>query len=123
MAEWEIEAGRCPHCGGMTEDCSRAEQDYYPTVRICYSTMARAAWKRAWDAKHETSDQKPMWHDGTFQRWSDRYSDDFPFHRDDGVTVAVAAHDDGSWDALTAGAAGDPAERQSAPRLDADDRQ
>lgn len=119
MADWELEAGRCPQCGGMTEDCSHAEKDYYPAVQVCYATMARLAWKRAWDAKHETSDGKPMWHDGTFQNWNATYTDEFPFHRDDGVTITASTVDDGSWDALLVTAAEGACDLQQ--RHDADD--
>lgn len=65
--------------------------------------MARLGWKRRWDAAHETADGRAMWHDGSFQEWSEKWSERFPFHRDDGVTITVSDRDDGSWDRLVAG--------------------
>ena len=103
MAEWEIEAGRCNQCGAMVADCSHAEKDYYPRIQVCYATMARLAWQRAWGGTN-AADGKAKYHDGTFRNWSTTYSESFPYSRDDGVVITVSDRDDGSWDALVGSA-------------------
>ena len=62
--------------------------------------MAREAVRRDWDSMFATADGEAKWHDGTFRNWATERSSQFPFHRDDGVTVFAAEYDDGSWDAL-----------------------
>lgn len=64
-------------------------------MQVCYATMQRAALMRSWRDMHGGE-----YHDGSFRRWSKEPSEEFRFHRDDGVTLTVADYDDGSWDAL-----------------------
>jgi hypothetical protein len=48
--------------------------------------MERLAAQRRWVRLH---DDKP-YHDGSFDRWAEKPSAEFPYHRDDGVTIWVA---------------------------------
>lgn len=62
---------------------------WFPQRTICYSTMARTAARRQYEALHE---QAP-WHNGTFEHWAKERSDNHPFRYDDGVTIGVSRHD------------------------------
>lgn len=68
--------------------------DWYPQAQVCSATMAMQAAQWMY---HQRTEKKPF-HDGTFladepgkPHWSAKRTERFPFHRDDGVSIFVAA--------------------------------
>ncbi len=87
---WHVRSKRkCPHCGSDPEECGDAEKSWYPQRTICYSTMESAAARWRYGVLHE----EERFHDGTHRNWSKTRSKDFPYDRDDGVTIWVAPMD------------------------------
>lgn len=56
--------------------------------------MERMAADAAYSRLHE---DRP-WHDGSFERWAEKPSREFPYHVTFGVTVGVAESDLRPWD-------------------------
>lgn len=94
-AEWEIEKLTCG-CGSLVEDCSRP-QTLYPYRRICQVTRAREAAQAMYAALHE----KAPFHDGTYTRWNEHRTSEFPYRYDEGVTVGVDTVERTPWDYFT----------------------
>ncbi len=69
--------------------CSDPERLWYPQRQVCYPTMERDAAMARWRSLHE----EMPWHDGTFKDWSKERSEQYPYHRDSGVTIYVTAED------------------------------
>lgn len=61
--------------------------------------MQLAAARRKYDRIHE---DRP-YHDGTFSRWAEKASDDFPFHYADGVSIRLAETDENPDDLFLGG--------------------
>lgn len=96
VAEHELEAGKCPQCGGDREVCGDPDVSWYPQRSVCYATMANQAANARYDAEH---DDMP-YHDGTFKNWGPKRSALFPFERREGVVIWVAPDDidpDADW--------------------------
>lgn len=77
----------CHEHGGDISECGH--KVWYPHREVCWPAAALAAANARYDALHE--DQP--YHDGTFQRWSEKRGGAFQFHYRDGVTITVHRED------------------------------
>lgn len=89
IARWEISAEKCGSCGRPRSECSDPKRRFYPQRQVCFATMEEQAARRRYHDLHE----KAAFHDGTFTEWAEKASGEFPYHRDDGVTIWVADRD------------------------------
>lgn len=60
----------------------------YPVRHVCYVKMAEARSNWLWDKRREG-----QFHDGSFERWNDERTEQFPFAHRDGVTIYVSPVD------------------------------
>lgn len=89
VAAWQEDRTKCPQCGGRPEECGDAERPWYPQMTVCHATRETAAANAAYQRLH---DDRP-WHDGSFQRWAEKPSAEFPYPADAGVSIWVSASD------------------------------
>lgn len=89
IAAWEIQAETCPLHGGPRSECPDDERDWFPQLHICYVEMQLEGAKGLYAELHR---ERPF-HDGSFQRWSENRTPDFPFRFDDGTTVWLSPVD------------------------------
>ncbi|WP_370290238.1 hypothetical protein [Nocardioides sp.] len=97
IAEYEREQATCGECGRPIAECSDPEREWYPFRTVCFATQAQAAHQARYERLHE----KAQWHNGIFTSWSERQTDEHPFHRDAGVRIGVAERDLHPWDDFT----------------------
>lgn len=76
----------CPSCHGERDECEDADKVWHMRRDVCHKTVALRAAQYA----HAEEYKAKPWHDGTFTRWNDKQTDDFPNHFMDGVTIWVA---------------------------------
>lgn len=88
-ARWEIKQATCPKCQRPRELCTDPDSTWYPQRSICYATREREAAEAKYAALHE----KRPYHDGTYESWAEKRTDDHPYHYSDGVTIWVAEQD------------------------------
>lgn len=79
------------------DECSDPDRVWYPYRRVCYASMERAGAEAAYEARHE----KRPYHDGSFTRWGEKRSREFPYRYNEGVTVGAAEVDLTPWDEFT----------------------
>lgn len=89
IARWEIERDTCQRCGSKRDECENPEHEWYPQKHVDFAEMSQKAAQWMWESKHE----KEPYHDGSFTNWAKDRSSQFPFHRDDGVTIWVSRLD------------------------------
>lgn len=111
IAEWEEAQAECGECGRPRSECTDPDKVWYHFRTICRATMARTAAQSAYTDLH---DEFP-YHDGTFTEWAKKQSEDFPFHRDAGVTIGVAELDLHPWDDFTRDPEADPIPPEQRP--------
>lgn len=96
IARYERERETCKFHGGPIEECGDDQRDWYPQRVICWPSAQLEATKRRYQMLHE----KKPYHDGTFKRWVEDASLDYPFHAFDGVSFwlsPVDIPDDDDW--------------------------
>lgn len=81
-----MERSTCSFHGGPYDECQDDERDWYSQLSVCYPTMQEKAAQRWFEEIHR---DKPF-HDGSFDRWSEKWSPGFPFHYSDGTTVWIS---------------------------------
>lgn len=77
---------KCPDCGGDPKDCGDATLIRYPQRHVCYITVDREALNWQYDQTYEG-----LFHDGTFTKWSEERTEEFPNTARDGVTLWVSS--------------------------------
>lgn len=97
VAEWVRKRETHQECGHPFEVCSDPERVWYPFRSVCYASEAQSVARAQFDALHA---DRPF-HDGTRQRWSDKWSREFPFRYDDGTHIDVALTDVAPFDLFT----------------------
>lgn len=82
-------------------DCADEHREWFPQRRVCYAAMelAAAEWRYG-----ELHDKRP-YHDGTFSKWSEKRSLQYPYHYRDGVNLWIADTDLTPHDHFLGGAA------------------
>lgn len=100
LADDDAARGECRHCGRPIAECSDASREFYAQRLVCRASMERAAAERAFDKLHEDA----PFHDGSFASWAKEWSEEYPYHAKDGMTVYVADTDVNPGDLFTADA-------------------
>lgn len=72
--------------------CSDPDVTYYPQRSVCYADMNAAAARRIYDELHGEGSHM-LFHDGSFEVWSPRFSTGMPFKHDDGVSIWMSTED------------------------------
>ena len=99
IALWERERLTCPVHHGPVDECPDDQRDWFPQRRVCWPTAQLEAAKRLYAAIHE---DRP-YHDGSFNRWAEKPSHEYPFHYADGVSIYLAETDENPEDDFLGG--------------------
>jgi hypothetical protein len=70
-------------------ECGDDDRDLFPQRSVCWPTAQLKAAEELYMRLHEDA----PYHDGTFERWAEKRSIDFPFHAMDGVAFWLSPVD------------------------------
>lgn len=97
IADWQARRSIHKVCGFRFDECGDHERAFYPFRQVDYAELERISAGYRYAQLHE----KEPYHDGTFGRWAEDRSLEFPFHYSDAVTIGVALTDVAPWDLFT----------------------